>query len=129
MDLVPLVGMSKLTVRTSDTSLAHGSNDLQSISPSVLTTLAEGAVQAALNEKLGSGESSITTRLHLEISDIAGVGSELFASAKSTQHDGGNYYFDIAISHDDTIIAHGEIVRKVIDRVTMSAKIAARSRR
>ena len=129
MEQDPIVGMSKLTVRASDTSLAHGSNDLHSISPSVLVTLAEGAVQAALNDQLAPGESSVTMSVSLEIKDIAGVGSELFASAKSISHEAGVFHFAIAISHEDIIIAQGEIVRKVIDRVTMSAKIAARSRR
>ena len=129
MEHEAIVGMSTLIVRASDTSLAHGSNDLHSISSSVLTTLAESAVQAALNDQLLSHESSLTTYISLEILDIAGVGSELYASAKAIAHEGGVYRFSIAISHDDIIIANGEIVRKVVDRVTMSAKIAARSRR
>jgi predicted thioesterase len=128
-DLNPIIGIATLVVRASDTSLAQGSNDLNSVSTSTLVALAEAAVQTALNDRLSTSESSLTTRCECFASDIAGVGSELYASAKCISHEGSQYLFSIAISHDELIIATGEIERKVIDRVTISAKIAARSRR
>ena len=121
------MGMASLVVRPGDTSVAQAHNDLPVVDPTVLTNLMEGACSAALAEHYASGETSITQELVIAISGTVGVGAEIRAHATCVEIDGAVLDFNVEVHHASRLIASANLTRKVVDRVSYMARIAAES--
>ncbi len=121
------IGMASLTVRPADTSVAQALNDLPILATPTLINIFEGACTAALAEHLDSGETSITSSLEITSHSSVGVGIEIRANATCIEIEGSICKFNIEVHQGSKLIASGIIDRKVVDRVSFAARIAAES--
>ncbi len=121
------VGMASLTVRAADTSVAQALNDLPILATPTLLNIFEGACSVALAEHLGSGETSVTSDFAITTHSSVGVGTEIRAHATCIEIDGQLCKFNIEVHHGSKLIASGTISRKIVDRVSFAARIAAES--
>ena len=121
------IGMASLTVRPADTSVAQALNDLPILATPTLINIFEGACTAALAEHLDSGETTITSSLEITSHSSVGVGIEIRANATCIEIEGSIYKFNIEVHQGSKLIASGIIDRKVVDRVSFAARIAAES--
>jgi predicted thioesterase len=121
------IGMASLTVRPADTSVAQALNDLPILATPTLINIFEGACTAALAEHLDSGETSITSSLEITSYSSVGVGIEIRANATCIEIEGSIFKFNIEVHQGSKLIASGIIDRKVVDRVSFAARIAAES--
>jgi fluoroacetyl-CoA thioesterase len=121
------VGMAAMTVRPADTSVAQALNDLPILATPTLLSIFEGACAAALAEHLGTGETSVTTDFAISVHASVGVGGEIRAHATCIDVDGQVCKFNIEVHHINKLIASGSVDRKMVDRVSFAARIAAES--
>jgi fluoroacetyl-CoA thioesterase len=124
-DPLGCIGIGRLSVRPADTSLAQGINDLPSVGLPTLTSLCEAVINSALMEFLDADESTVTLSSNLRVLGFAGVGSELQASARCIEYQDNELKFELEVYCADREICVGDIKRKVVDRVMLTAKIAA----
>jgi predicted thioesterase len=116
-----------MTVRPADTSVAQALNDLPILATPTLLSIFEGACAAALAEHLGTGETSVTTDFAITVHASVGVGGEIRAHATCIDVDGQVCKFSIEVHHINKLIASGSVDRKMVDRVSFAARIAAES--
>ncbi len=121
------IGMASLTVRPADTSVAQALNDLPILATPTLINIFEGSCTRALAEHLGAGETSITSHLEITTHASVGVGIEIRANATCIEIAGSICKFSIEVHQGTKLIASGIINRKIVDRVSFAARIAAES--
>ena len=121
------IGMASLTVRPADTSVAQALNDLPILATPTLINIFEGACTAALAEHLESGETSVTSNFSVTTHASVGVGIEIRANATCVEVEGSICKFNIEVHQGTRLIASGVIDRKIVDRVSFSARISAES--
>ena len=121
------IGMASLTVRPADTSVAQALNDLPILATPTLINIFEGACTAALAEHLAAGETSITSNFAVNSHASVGVGIEIRANATCVEIEGSICKFSIEVHQGTRLIASGVIDRKIVDRVSFAARIAAES--
>ncbi|CAB4669159.1 unannotated protein [freshwater metagenome] len=119
--------MAAMTVRPADTSVAQALNDLPILATPTLLSIFEGACTAALAEHLGTGETSVTTDFVITVHASVGVGGEIQAHATCIEVEGQVCKFNIEVHHINKLIASGSVNRKMVDRVSFAARIAAES--
>ena len=124
-NLIGAVGISQMVVRPGDTALAHGSGDMAILSTSFLITLMESACNSAIAEMIENGESTVTSKIELEVNNPVGIGSEIQGAATCTEMADGVLRFAFEIHDGDRLVAAGNVSRKLVDRVTYLAKSAA----
>ena len=120
-----VVGMATLTVRPLDTSVAQALSDLPVLATPSLANLFEGACTAALAEHLDQGETTITTEIVMNQEASVGVASDLQAYATCIEINDLTFTFEIEVHRANQLIATGFVKRKLVDRVTYAARIAA----
>jgi predicted thioesterase len=92
-----------------------------------LINILEGACSAALAEHFESGETSITTEINVTTNSAVGVGAEIRANATCVEVEGGVFKFNVEVHHGSKLVGSGSIHRKLVDRVSFSARVAAES--
>jgi predicted thioesterase len=122
-----VVGLATLTVRPLDTTVAQALSDLPIMATPSMANLFEGACTAALAEHLEQGETTITTDIQMEQHASVGVATELQAYASCIEINEGLFIFEVEVHQGTRLIASGVVKRKLVDRVTYTAKIAAES--
>ena len=80
--VIGVIGMSAMTIRPGDTSVAQGVNDLPVVGSNHIISLMESACSTAIIEFLDFGETTVTTNSVLEILGAAGIGTEIHATAR-----------------------------------------------
>ena len=120
-----VVGMATLTVRPLDTTVAQALSDLPVMATPSLANLFEGACTAALAEHLDQGETTITTSIEMNQEASVGVASDLQAYATCIEINDLTFTFEIEVHRANQLIAIGFVKRKLVDRVTYAARIAA----
>ena len=121
------VGLSSLTVRPLDTSVAQALSDLPVMATTSMANLFEGACTAALAEHLDQNETTITVDIQMVQHASVGVATELQAYASCIDIENGICTFEIEVHQGVLLIASGMVKRQLVDRVTYAAKIAAES--
>ncbi|CAB4541398.1 COG5496 Predicted thioesterase [actinobacterium SCGC AAA044-D11] len=121
------IGMASLTVRPADTSVAQALNDLPILATPTLLNIFEGACSAALAEHFETGETSVTSDFSISTHASVGVGTEIRANATCIAIDGAVCKFSVEVHEGSKLIASGSISRKIVDRVSFTARIAAES--
>ena len=121
------IGMASLTVRPADTSVAQALNDLPILGTPTLVNIFEGACTTALAEHLDSGETSITSALEITTHSSVGVGIEIRANATCVEVEASICKFSVEVHQGTKLVASGTINRKIVDRVSFGARIAAES--
>ena len=117
--------MSTMIVRAADTSVAAGTNDLPVLSSSSAQALLESACSAALAEHFAPGETSFTVSITLEMVTSISVGEEARAHVRVIEVQDNLLIFEAAITHLNRTIATAHVQRRLIDRLSFMARIAA----
>ena len=119
------VGMASMSVRPGDTSVAIGLNDLSVVSSTAIVNVIESACSAAVIDLLEIGETTQTYKFALEIATTVTVGEELRAHARCVDIDGDIFSFEAEVLHQQRTIATAVVQRRLVDRVSYMARIAA----
>jgi fluoroacetyl-CoA thioesterase len=114
------------TVGTGDTAKALGSGDLDVLGTPRLLAWCEAATCAAVEPLLSPGRTSLGTRVQLEHSAAAAVGSVVRVRADLVHEDGRLVRVHVAASAaDGRLLATGEITRVVVDVERFLARVPA----
>ena len=119
------VGMASMSVRPGDTSVAMGLNDLSVVSSTTILNVIESACSAAVIDLLEIGETTQTAELTFEISTTVTVGEELRAMARCIAIEDDLLTFEVEVAHVNKTIAAAQVQRRLVDRVSYMARIAA----
>jgi predicted thioesterase len=119
------VGMASMSVRPGDTSVAIGLNDLSVVSSTAIVNVIESACSAAVIDLLEIGETTQTYKFALEIGTTVTVGEELRAHARCVDIEGDIFSFEAEVLHQQRTIATAVVQRRLVDRVSYMARIAA----
>ena len=117
--------MASMSVRPGDTSVAIGLNDLSVVSSTAIVNVIESACSAAVIDLLEIGETTQTHKLALEIGTTVTVGEELRAHARCVEIEGDIFSFEAEVLHQQRTIATAVVQRRLVDRVSYMARIAA----
>ncbi|MEN9325462.1 MAG: hypothetical protein RL414_1216 [Actinomycetota bacterium] len=119
------VGMASMSVRPGDTSVAIGLNDLSVVSSTAILNVIESACSAAVIDLLELGETTQTHKFALEILTTVTVGEDLRAHARCVQIEDDIFTFEAEVMHLQRTIATAIVQRRLVDRVSYMARIAA----
>ena len=123
--LLGCVGMASISVRPGDTSVALGINDLSVVASMAIVNVIESACSAAVIDLLDIGETTQTASIALEILTTVTVGEELRATARCIEIDDTLFTFEAEVTHLNRTLATAEVQRRLVDRVSYMARIAA----
>jgi predicted thioesterase len=123
--VIGAIGMSTMSVRPGDTSVAQGVNDLPVVGSNQLLSLMESACSTAIIEFLDFGETTVTSQAQVEVFGSVGVGVEIHATARCLGLSDGLLKFEIEVHQTSRLIASGLITRKFVERVSFMARVAA----
>jgi predicted thioesterase len=123
--VIGAIGMSTMSVRPGDTSVAQGVNDLPVVGSNQLLSLMESACSTAIIEFLDFGETTVTSQTQVEVFGSVGVGVEIHATARCLGLSDGLLKFEIEVHQTSRLIASGLITRKFVERVSFMARVAA----
>jgi predicted thioesterase len=119
------VGMASMSVRPGDTSVAMGLNDLSVVSSTAILNVIESACSAAVIDMLEIGETTQTANFSLDIKTTVIVGEELRGHARCIDIQEDILTFEAEVTHLNKTIATAHVQRRLVDRVTYMARIAA----
>jgi predicted thioesterase len=123
--VIGAVGMSTMTIRPGDTSVAQGINDLPVVASNNILNLMESACTTSIIEFLDFGETTITENFKLELIGAVGVGSEIRATVRCASFENNILSFEAEVHQHARLIATGQISRKFVERVSFMARAAA----
>ena len=105
------------TVREDDTAASLGSGDLPVLATPRLLAWCEAVTCTAAAADVGVGRTTVGTRVQLEHLAASPVGAVLEVSATLVHVDGRLLRFEVlaARGDDQTVLAHGEVTRVVVD--------------
>jgi predicted thioesterase len=119
------VGMASMSVRPGDTSVAMGLNDLSVVSSTAILNVIESACSAAIIDFLELGETTQTASFTLDITTTVTVGEELRGHARCIDIQEDIFTFEAEVTHMNKTIATAQVQRRLVDRVSYMARIAA----
>jgi predicted thioesterase len=123
MELQPgLSARVELTVSDADTAQAVGSGDVPVLGTPRVVALAEAATVAATASQLGTGMTSVGTRVEIDHQAASAVGRRITVLATLAKVDGRRLVFDIVVRDGETQVAEGRVERVVVDRQRFVAK-------
>jgi len=125
--IIGAVGFSAMSIRPGDSAVAMGIGDLPIAATSHFINLIESAAVAAIAEFLGAGETTRTTAIDLQMLEAVAIGSEIRATATCTEVAGRELFFLCDIYDGERHVAHGQIKRTAVERVSFLARTAAQS--
>ena len=115
-----------LTVTESDTALSLHSGDVPVLATPRLVALCEEATCRALDDRLGSGRTSVASRVRFDHLVPVPVGSTVTAEATLEKVEGRRLIFTITVTLDSddraALVAAGRITRVVVERLAFLAK-------
>lgn len=108
------------TVTDDDTAAAVGSGSLPVLGTPRLLAWCEAATCAAIESALGSGETSVGTRVSLEHTAASPIGEQVTVTAAAAYVDGRLHRFTVAARRGANgtagkLLGTGEITRVVVD--------------
>ncbi|AIY19847.2 thioesterase family protein [Pimelobacter simplex] len=118
------------TVTDADTALALGSGSLPVLGTPRLLAWCEAATCAAVEDSLGSGETSVGTRVELEHLAATGVGGSVEVTAREVYADGRLRRYAVAARNRGAdgrpgkLVGSGEVTRVVVDADRFLARIS-----
>ena len=119
------VGMASMSVRPGDTSVAMGINDLSVVSSTAILNVIESACSAAIIDFLELGETTQTSTFTLDVLTTVTVGEELRGHARCIDIAADLFTFEAEVTHLNKTIATAQVQRRLVDRVSYMARIAA----
>lgn len=129
-EVLGAVGLSTMSVRPGDTSLAMGLSDLPVVATSQILHLVESAAVASLSEFLDPGETTYLLASNIELFATAQVGDQLRATSRCSQIEplgasARELTFECSVYSEERLIATSTIKRATVERVSFLARTAA----
>mgnify|MGYP003340171335 FL=1 len=124
-ELLGAVGLASMSVRPGDTSVAMGINDLSTVSSTAILNAIESACSAAVIDLLEISETTQTAKIRMEILTTVSTGEEIVANARCIEVEGDLFTFECSVMHLERTIATALLQRRLVDRVSYMARIAA----
>ena len=124
-EIIGAVGLSVMTVRPGDTSVAMGVGDLPIVDQSQLINLMEHAAVISLDEYLEPEETTIAISIEIISLSPAQIGAELRATSRCIEVENRELTFECEIYEGERQIAAGQIKRATVERVSFLARTAA----
>jgi predicted thioesterase len=112
--VIGAVGMSTMTIRPGDTSVAQGINDLPVVASNNILNLMESACTTSIIEFLDFGETTITENFKLELIGAVGVGSEIRATVRCASFENNILSFESS-RHSFSFFRHIEFPIILLD--------------
>lgn len=125
--IIGVVGFSVMSIRPGDSAVAMGIGDLPIAAPSHFINLMESAALAAISEYLELGETTRLVTIDLEVIDVVAIGAQIRATATCSAISGRELHFICDIHEGDRHIAHAQMKRAAVERVSFLARTAAQS--
>jgi fluoroacetyl-CoA thioesterase len=126
-EIIGAVAFSVMSIRPGDSAVAMGIGDLPIVAPSHFVNLMESAALAAIGEFLESGETTRMDTIDLQVLDAVAIGAEITATATCTAISGRELYFLCDIYEGERQVAHAQMKRVAVERVSFLARTAAQS--
>ena len=111
-----LTARVELTVTDADTAQAIGSGDVPVLATPRLLALAEAATVAATATRVGSGVTTVGTRVELEHRVPTPIGRTVVAVARLAKVDGRRLLFEVIVTEGGQTVADARIERVILDR-------------
>ena len=105
-----------LVVTGRDTAAAFGSGDVDVLATPRLVALCEQATVLAIAATLAEDETTVGVRVELDHLRPSYVGATVTAHATLADIDGARLRFDVEADEGEKPIAHGVVVRVVVER-------------
>lgn len=116
-DLEPgLSGEATMIVGVDDTAIALGSGDVPVLGTPRIVALCEEATVASVARALSADVTTVGTRVELTHLRPTPVGGRATAAALLAEVEGRRLTFEVSVSDDGGTVAHGRVVRAVVDR-------------
>jgi len=113
------------TVTDADTAAALGSGDLAVLATPRLLAWCEAVACDAVRDALGSGQTTVGSRVRLAHERPSPVGAEVGVRAAVVHVDGRLVRYDVVAEHaDGTVVGSGEVTRVVVDRERFLSRLA-----
>ena len=126
-ELLEAVGLTVMTVRAGDTSVALGIGDLPIISQSHLMNLMEHAAIISMDEHLEPEETTIPISFEMITLTPASIGAELRGISRCIEVENRELTFECEVYEGERQIAAAMIKRSAVERVSFLARTAAQS--
>lgn len=118
-----LTATQERTVGEDDTAVAVGSGSLSVLGTPRLLAWCEAATCAAIAPALGTGQTSVGTRVSLEHMAPSAVGSVVQVTASAVHVDGKLVRFSVAARQNSRLVGSGEVTRVVVDADRFMARV------
>jgi fluoroacetyl-CoA thioesterase len=112
----------EMHVTDADTAQALGSGDVPVLGTPRLLALAEAATVAVTARRLGSGATTVGTRVELDHRAATPIGRRVAAEAVLIKVDGRRLTFEVTVRDGDDVVAEARIDRALVDRQRFLAK-------
>lgn len=121
------VGLSTMIIRPGDTAVALGIGELPIAAGSHLLNVMESACLAAIAEYFEGSETTILSSNSIEVLAGVSIGTEIRGIARCIDVTGKELTFECDIYDGERQIAHGQIKRTAVERVSFLARTAAQT--
>ena len=121
------VGMATMVIRPGDTAVALGIGELPIAAGSHLLNVMESACIAAIAEYFEGSETTILSSSAVEVLSGVSIGTEIRGMARCIEVVGKELIFECDIYDGERHIAHGQIKRTAVERVSFLARTAAQT--
>jgi fluoroacetyl-CoA thioesterase len=127
MSLRPgLTASASFGVADADTAIALGSGLVPVLATPRLLAWCEAVTVQAIETGLDEGRTSVGSRVQLDHLRATLVGGRLTVHAQLVHADGRLLKFEVtALDESETVVAHGQITRVVVDRERFLARLGS----
>ncbi|MEN9881923.1 MAG: hypothetical protein RI916_350 [Actinomycetota bacterium] len=126
-EVIGAVGLTVMTVRAGDTSVAMGIGDLPIVSQSQLISLMEHAAIISMDEHLEPEETTIPISFEMITLSPSSIGAELRAVSRCIELENRELTFECEVYEGERQVAAAMIKRSAVERVSFLARTAAQS--
>jgi fluoroacetyl-CoA thioesterase len=125
MSLRPgLTASASFDVTDADTAIALGSGLVPVVATPRLLAWCEAVTVQAITAGLDEGTTSVGSRVQLDHLRATPVGGRLTVNAQLIHADGRLLKFEVtALDESAAVVAHGQIIRVVVDRARFLARL------
>ena len=126
-EVIGAVGLTVMTARAGDTSVALGIGDLPIVSQSHLMNLMEHAAIISMDEHLEPEETTIPISCEMITLSPASIGAELRGISRCIEVENRELTFECEVYEGERQVAAAMIKRSAVERVSFLARTAAQS--
>lgn len=95
---------------------AVGSGDVEVLSTPVVLAWCESACMAAIADEMDPTNTTVGMRVRLDHLRASPVGATVTVRAELSRVEGRRFTFDVSAHQGDDEVAHGQVVRVLVDR-------------